>query len=1362
MFDIQESLIHIKKKIAEWDSLIKANTAVSMYDINILSENFCRDILNEIFSLKLINANLFEKNAKAIDLLDEKKKIVVQVTSDISTSKINHTIKEYVNNNYHHLYKELKIIVLRFDPKNKKTNYDYKDFSFNRKNIYYFDDIINLIDNCDLKNIFTIRNYFEEEYIKFKFKSETQKLKQQIETEKLLKQNIVERKLIKSTDKEEYFWYDKKNITVEELMVSSNNAVILGEAASGKSTYLKWLADYLNVNSSYFAIYYKLNLYTNEEIINIIPEEYNIIEKEKIVFILDGLDEIEEQYKKDFIKKIKKFNSRYIKTKIIISCRNNFYKTDNGIVEYNLENFDEYLLTDFNNAEVYEFLKLNNIDYELFIKKTEEKEYGSIIYSPFYLDILVSFYINNIQFPPKNKLLDAMIKNHYEKDIKKYQNTPKITEIQKRQQVDVQKLGFILECSGKNYIDDCEIKSFISKKDYQYLNCCSLLEFSNGKWSFIHNNFGEYLAALELEKYNKHDLFKIILINRNKKVKKSWYNTIAFYMMNNKKTDIIEYILDYNPDLVFNVEKDKIADDKKTLLFNKIIDYYMKKNIWIPSEYLYNNRFIEFFSTKEIYKNLCNIIKENNHYVKVHNALAIMIEMVTYIKDDTIFIIINELLYSNKYNKYDKKNALYILGNGKYGNENYIKKIIKDLKKTEDQYIRTGYFYYINRMNLVDFMINDILNYKSIVGKMVVAKWKNDDDIDDDSVTLIDEHIEFSKIFRNIKQKESIEKIIRYLQQDENRKEKFDDQIIINLCFSIENLNVSEDIKDNFLFELNLIFLDKFNVRNGNNILKIIDKRKKRLAFFDYYICNSEKVKNLTLAHIINKDCLSYIIQNSDAPKYSNDLLKKVLLSIPSNTKGYDNLRKIYEDRTNDVITPSYIPIPEKVKEKMYQECFNSIFDKTDFEKLIINFFEILNMEEIKIDNLFSFDFDHTLWDNVKFKYIEEILYQSYQDKEKTIKKKDIANIISKCNWDYFLIEEVVKFLENHPYIIINEEQIEKINNICNKWLKEVDFKTAITYTSSTSSSINIKCLRLAYLRKKLQLKFHENVLLDMLEFVLIENGQCVELDDLVNEIGYDKSKERILNNLSQKELNGEVLENHLKFCIKYSLFFQEDKIYEYFMSEKISPFNKRYCIEYLIKSNNSFYINKIFSNFNYYSDELSNQILYYINEYGSSNHILDIINRNFREVIDEKLKMSLCSIMIKNNKIEGVKFYYSWLKKNRKSYNDREMNKCLSYINNIRFILINFKILQLTFNDNFQDTRFNSIQNNIKKSIINIAKKNMFSNYLILFLIKLFMFFNRKHQYIGFMNYVLIEIEESKICDNNNMTTKEIKRILK
>lgn len=72
MLPRQVNLANIEKYLIYIESDIQTNNYCRFYDINIISESFCCDLLNISFGLDLENTNLFKRNQKAIDLVDKK------------------------------------------------------------------------------------------------------------------------------------------------------------------------------------------------------------------------------------------------------------------------------------------------------------------------------------------------------------------------------------------------------------------------------------------------------------------------------------------------------------------------------------------------------------------------------------------------------------------------------------------------------------------------------------------------------------------------------------------------------------------------------------------------------------------------------------------------------------------------------------------------------------------------------------------------------------------------------------------------------------------------------------------------------------------------------------------------------------------------------------------------------------------------------------------------------------------------------------------------------------------------------------------------------------------------------------------
>ena len=133
--ELQNDIGIIHEKLAILSTEIRLRGKFNMLDINVLAETFFAELMNHIYGYQLKNINLYEQNAKAIDLIDTENKIIVQVSSDNSKGKVQSSLsgikEEYKQNNYHFIFISISEEVTKlkeksfeipegiiFDPKN--------------------------------------------------------------------------------------------------------------------------------------------------------------------------------------------------------------------------------------------------------------------------------------------------------------------------------------------------------------------------------------------------------------------------------------------------------------------------------------------------------------------------------------------------------------------------------------------------------------------------------------------------------------------------------------------------------------------------------------------------------------------------------------------------------------------------------------------------------------------------------------------------------------------------------------------------------------------------------------------------------------------------------------------------------------------------------------------------------------------------------------------------------------------------------------------------------------------------------------------------------------------------------------------
>lgn len=157
----EEKIKNVEEKLSILTAYIKANTSINLNDICIISEDFFCKLLNCIFEYKLINANTIKNNYKIVDLIDEKNKVIFQITANERKDKVQNSLNKY-QEEYDNTYK-LKFLILS----NHKNYSDFKvkkGYSFDKKeDILFIEDLIKKSRvKIDEVNEIIEENFFEE------------------------------------------------------------------------------------------------------------------------------------------------------------------------------------------------------------------------------------------------------------------------------------------------------------------------------------------------------------------------------------------------------------------------------------------------------------------------------------------------------------------------------------------------------------------------------------------------------------------------------------------------------------------------------------------------------------------------------------------------------------------------------------------------------------------------------------------------------------------------------------------------------------------------------------------------------------------------------------------------------------------------------------------------------------------------------------------------------------------------------------------------------------------------------------------------------------------------------------------------
>lgn len=167
VFDREQYFNVISKKLIFWSFYLQNRSKLNLLDDNVFSEDFCCELLNMIFSWKLVNGNALQQNQSGFDLIDKENKILVQVTSTRTKKKINYTlskvdIPQYNDYILYMMFIDNSLQTSQLKKEQIKTSY----IKFNvSENILDVNTLLRMIKSLPKTNLIEIYEYVRNEIV---------------------------------------------------------------------------------------------------------------------------------------------------------------------------------------------------------------------------------------------------------------------------------------------------------------------------------------------------------------------------------------------------------------------------------------------------------------------------------------------------------------------------------------------------------------------------------------------------------------------------------------------------------------------------------------------------------------------------------------------------------------------------------------------------------------------------------------------------------------------------------------------------------------------------------------------------------------------------------------------------------------------------------------------------------------------------------------------------------------------------------------------------------------------------------------------------------------------------------------------
>jgi len=1066
-----------------------------------------------------------------------------------------------------------------------------------------------------------------------------------------------------------------QNKSLIEVVKTEKRITLLGVAGSGKSIELDNLAYHYSLASEeFYPIKIRLNLLSNQRIEDFIYlefPEFHSIPQERLLFILDALDEVHADHIDLAASKIAILGKSFPKATIIVSCRNNFYITENEKRTSKIEGFCTYILEPLSHDEVLKYIGSTVINSEDFFSKIENLKLFELLYSPFYLVNLVDYFKSKNDIPKsKKEIFEYLIQERFEKDVEKFENSGvEMRSYQIEIEQNIESLALYSTSLGRNYLEEkSEFQKIVQdKKILEIIKRTFIFSKNNSdKWQFEHNNFQEYLAAKCLSRLSFNQIQTFISFpSEHKKIKPNWLNTLSFlFSILDSTSDTFQKLLVWlksiEPDALVRFEKDKIDIKIRETIFISIYDSYIDKKIRIGNEKFNVTDLAKFVSDSDIIvEYLIEKLRNSQEDLIITDAVLNLkcFDNIQNYRNEIANVLLNNIIGELK--NETKYYCLSVLGQLNIHSVEITKQFIEKLDFNNSSYIRAGFYNYIYVSTELEDHVNLFINGIELLSKSErsVSGFSNSD-----TVYLFDEKNTLNEIFQTIKRKSNIilllEKfsnydgyiifnfdIIKYVLKKaeglykEGSSELFDSVVVLHIAFSKRYLkDIKVEIKE-FFESTNTTF----------KAYQILYKHwsESEYTSFEY---------GTAIASIMNDEIFDDLVVKVKAGRFTENQIFFL-----RNIIGYEGEKKYHDlfySKLIELFNSKFMYTENNFEQRKSDRLIKDmelLFDKEQFLKYVKNIFNVEGKVVLTFDELYEYKKAHFNSDNLDNNIALDTLRNWSRDPQKIELQTVIEIVNDPLKWEWFRLRTLVKYDTQIASWDFNENAKAFIQGWVFENLDKANFYTAIEEKDNGGRHYRYMELFIPYFAMRLNLNFIDKVYLDFL-FVdcdLIPHKKVKEEEDkkkplyefVVKKLGVNVVKSQILKNLKEPSLTMHVKREHYKFCKEYKVTECSDDLFKDIQERKFSDYESKDMIDLFFDLSGS--KEKMETLLGHFESEVNHHLIQKLIEQGSDlvyGYCLERLNVE----TNKEAKLVYISFLLKINFSDSLQYLKKWLLENK------------------------------------------------------------------------------------------------------------------
>ncbi|SDC24116.1 caspase family protein [Pedobacter soli] len=845
-------------------------------------------------------------------------------------------------------------------------------------------------------------------------------------------------------DFDSFFAQDSGRVYLEEVIMIHKKIVLLGGAGSGKSIELNRLALRLKgLDQPLTPILIRLNRFQGEDLSEYLPGGWEKTDPAKLIIFLDGLDEVQPAFFNRAIDTIKDFFLSNNQITAVVSCRTSFYQASVNEESGTLGGFHAYFINEPSVKVIKSTLELGyEIDSEDFMNKIYEYELLDLIQKPFFLRILIAYYLENKNFRGgRAGIMEASLIDQDKGFILKSSRGKRdLATLFSR----LEKIAFIMELAGKNYLSAVDLKKLFSDSE-EYQECRFLPAFNHNidddTWSFEHNNIQEYLASRVLSRQPFEKLQALLFVESlgTKRVKPTWINTLSFLISINKGEAVarlVNEILEEDQEVIVKFESDRFDQAERTEIFKRIFNFYTDKEMWVSSNKFSPADLARFGRTQQTLVFLKKVLADTgSHRMKKVNAVyhLLYFDFRGFEKEALEF---QEMLFSALLHEdiaaEDAHRIMSLLARLPVAKEDQIEQIVQKFKKHKNQYLRAGLYELIGVSDAPERFIAVLMDGLSLAEISEAVE-------DRENFSLGDEDYHWEVAFKKIMSVTGIQSVFKILIDNPQKRLSLVHNQRESLIALVQNAGSAYHIDRNVfseVFELVILMAKQYEEHS----VKLIS------VFFKETATHGKALSLISLAdddefyylhdvviNLIDRKALDEWIAGWSQSNVNVTMLNFVHQYLWEQRDG-DALAQEFDDKVKQIFSitltkPIAIQRPD-IWEQRLVDNFYLLFRSDLIKPILEHVFERLAKEEITREDVAGLSKANFKPETLYIPNIALNILRRFTYNNRICHRSEILNWIDAgLSFIGFQIEQIHQHLKNHRQLQVSAPMIDFIRN---------------------------------------------------------------------------------------------------------------------------------------------------------------------------------------------------------------------------------------------------------------------------------------------------------------------------------------------